>query len=56
MNNLYRMGVSVSYDQVLELESSIATALCKWFVEETLVCPANLRHGLVTMGALDDFD
>ena len=56
VNNLYSMGVSVSYDQVLEIESSIATALCKWFEEETLVCPANLRHGLVTMGALDDFD
>ena len=56
MNNLYRMGVSVSYDRVLEIESSIATAVCKWFQEENLVCPANFRHGLVIMGALDNFD
>ena len=56
VNNLYRMGVSFSYDQVLEIESSIATAVCKWFEEENLVCHANLRHSLVTMGGLDDFD
>ena len=56
MNNLYRMGVSVSYDRVLEIESSIATAVCKRVEEENLVCPANLRNGLVTVGALDNID
>ena len=53
MNNLYRIGVSVSYDRVLEIESSIATAVCKRFEEENLVCLSNLQHGLVTVGALD---
>ena len=44
-----RMGVSVSYDRVLEIENSLATAVCKRFEEENLVCPANLRKGLVTV-------
>ena len=56
MNNLYRIGVSVSYDRVLEIESSIATAVCKRFEEENLVCLSNLQHGLVTVGALDNID
>ena len=42
MNTLYRMGISVSYDQVLEIENSLARAVCKRFEEEGLVCPANL--------------
>ena len=56
MNTLHRMGVSVSYDRVLEIENSLATAVCKRFEEENLVCPANLRKGLITVGALDNID
>lgn len=56
VNTLYRMGMSVSYDRVLEIENSLATAVCKRFEKESLVCPANLRNGLVTVGALDNID
>ena len=56
VNTLHRMGVSVSYDRVLEIENSLATAVCKCFEEENLVCPANLRKGLITVGALDNID
>ena len=56
VNTLYGMGMSVSYDRVLEIENSLATAVCKCFEEENLVCPANLRKGLTTIGALDNLD
>ena len=56
MNTLYGMGMSVSYDRVLEIENSLATAVCKRFEKENLVCPANLRKGLTTIGALDNLD
>ena len=56
MNTLYRMGISVSYDQVLEIENSLARAVCKRFEEEGLVCPANLCECLITVGALDNTD
>jgi hypothetical protein len=56
VNTLYRLGIGVSYDRVLEIESSLATAVCKRFEEEHLVCPANLRKDLVTVGALDNID
>ena len=56
MNTLYGMGMSVSYDRVLEIENSLATAVCKRFEEENLVCPANFRKGLTTISALDNLD
>ena len=56
VNTLHRMGVSVSYYRVLEIENSLAMAVCKRFEEENLVCPANLQKGLVTVGALDNID
>ena len=56
MNNLYRMGVSVSYDRVLEIEVLLPLLSAKGLKKENLVCPANLRHCLVTVGALDNID
>ena len=56
MNILYKLGVSVSYDRIIEVEDSIASAICKRFREENLVCPVNLRRGLFTIGALDNID
>ena len=50
------MGISISYDRVLELEEWIATAICKRFWEDGVVAPACLWKGLFTMGALDNLD
>ena len=41
---------------MIELENSLATAVCKCYEEEQLVCPANLREGLFTVGAFDNLD
>ena len=56
VNLLYKLGVSVSYDRIIEVENSIASVICKRFREENLVCPVNLRRGLFTIGALDNID
>lgn len=53
---LHRAGLSVSYNRVIEMENSLATAICKCFEKENLVCPANLRKGLFTVGAFDNID
>ena len=50
------MGLSVSYDQILELENQIASSLCEHTNEIGLVCPSQLSHGLFTVGALDNID
>ena len=56
VDTLYKLGISISYDRVLQIENSLATAVCDRFKKDNLVCPANLRNGLVTVGALDNID
>jgi hypothetical protein len=53
---LYQMGISISYDRIMELEDWLATSVCERFEEDGVVSPANLRKGLFTVGALDNLD
>ena len=53
---MHKIGLSISYFRVLETENQLGTAICKRFMQEGLVCPAILRKGLYTVGALDDID
>ena len=41
ISEMYHLGISVSYDRILELENQIATALCNSTDEIGLVCPAS---------------
>ena len=56
ITQLYDLGLSVSYDRVLQLESQLATAVCEDFQKKGVVVPAQLRRGLFTIGALDNLD
>ncbi|KAG1656278.1 LMBR1 domain-containing protein 2 [Nymphon striatum] len=56
VNNLCMLGISVSYDRIIELENLLSDVVCKRFGEEGLVCPSQLRKGLFTVGALDNID
>jgi len=47
-------ALSVSYDRVLEVESQLTTAVCKYYVGVFVL--ANLQKGLYTVGALDNLD
>ena len=53
---LYQLGLSVSYDRILQLENQLATSVCERTKEIGIVCPIQLRHGLFTVGALDNID
>ncbi len=53
---LHDLGLSISYDRVLQLESQLTTAVCENFLEKGAVVPVQLRRGLFTIGALDNFD
>ena len=46
IQHLYHMGISISYDQVMELEDWIATSVCERFEEDGVVSPDFLRKGL----------
>ena len=56
IQQLYKMGLSISYDRVMELEDQLATSACERFKEDGVVFPACLRKGLFTVGALDNLD
>ena len=52
---MYKLGVSVSYSRIIELEN-LAGSVYDRFQSEGIVCPINLRKGLYTVGALDNID
>ena len=56
IQQLYQMGICVSYDRVLELEDWTASSVCERFEEDGVVIPACLRKGVFTVGALDNLD
>ena len=49
ITQLYDLGLSVSYDRVLQLESQLTTAVCENFQNKGVVVPAQFRCGLFTV-------
>ena len=56
IQQLYHIGISISYDRIMEIEDLIANCTCERFAEDGVVYPACLRKGLFTVGALDNLD
>ncbi len=50
------MGISVSYDRVMQIEEWNATAVRERFEDDGVVAPTILRKGLFTVGAHDNLD
>ena len=56
VEQLCQMGISISYDRVIELVEWIATSVCEWFEEDGIVAPAGLWKGLFIVGVLGNID
>ena len=56
VDNLYDLGLSVSYDRVMSISTNLGNGVCRRFEEEKVVCPTNLRKGLFTIAAIDNID
>jgi hypothetical protein len=56
VDNLYDLGLSVSYDRVMSISTDLGNGVCRRFEEEKLVCPTNLRKRLFTTAAIDSID
>ena len=56
ITKLYQLGLSVSYDRVMEIEDWLATAVSQRFQEDGCITPACLKKGLFSVGALDNLD
>lgn len=53
---LYQLGLSVSYQRIMELEEMLARSVSERFAADDCVVPACLRKGIFTIGALDNLD
>ena len=52
---LFKIGLSVSYDSIVQLSIEMENGVIDLFEEDGVVCPTNLREGLFTTGNLDNF-
>ena len=56
IDKLHSLGLSISYERVLEIKTATGKKNCERFELEKTVCPLNLRKGLFTYGAIDNID
>ena len=56
ITKLYQLGLSVSYDRVMETQDWLATASTERFEQDGCVAPVCLRKGIFSIGALDNID
>ena len=50
------LGLSVTYDRVQNIQTSIAQSICESFEEKNAVVPLTLQQGKFTLSAIDNLD
>lgn len=56
IETLFDLGLSISYDRVMEISTTIGNHVCEQYHRNQIVCPPNLREGLLTTAAIDNID
>ncbi|CAC5355811.1 unnamed protein product [Mytilus coruscus] len=56
VDTFFKLGLSVSYDRVLEISTSMANDACRRYIQEGIVCPTNLLQNIFTSSAVDNID
>ena len=56
VDKLFSLGLSVSYDRILTVLSSLASDVCELFENDNALCPLNLKHEVFTTAAVDNID
>lgn len=56
VDTLFSLGLSISYDRVLELSTDLGNEVCRFYESEKAVCPPKLRGKLFTTAAVDNID
>ena len=56
VDTLFQLGLSVSYDRVMDISIDMATATASQYQSDGVVCPFILRNGLFTTPAVDNID
>ena len=53
---LFHLGLSISYDRVLDISTDMAIAAAQQYESDGTVCPLILRKNLFTTAAMDNLD
>ena len=56
VEKLEKLGLSVSYNRVVQVDKMLAHNVCEKFKSDGVVCPAALRRGLYTVRDIDNID
>ena len=56
IDTMFDLGLSVSYDRVLEISTAMGNRVCEQYHRDAVVCPPNLLQGLFTTAAVDNID
>jgi hypothetical protein len=56
VDTLFQLGLSVSYDRVMDVSMDMANAAANQYQNDGVVCPLILRNGLFTTAAVDNID
>lgn len=56
VDTLFSLGLSISYDRVLELSTDLGNEVIRFYESEKAVCPPKLRGKLFTTAAVDNID
>ena len=56
VDKFYKLGLSISYDRVLQISADLGNTVCAQFKEEGVVCPAKLKKSLFTTANVDNID
>ena len=56
IDTLFDLGLSISYDRVMELSTAMANHVCEQYHCNKVVCPLNLLRGLFTTAAIENID
>ena len=56
IEQLSNLGISITYDRVLQLEENRALSMCRQYQLNNIVCPSHLQKGHFIAGAMDNVD
>ena len=56
VDQLFDLGLSVSYDRVLEISTELGNKVCHYYQTQKAVCPPQLKCGLFTTAAVDNIE
>ena len=56
IDKLFSLGLSIPYRRVMEISTNLGNNIITHFVEENIVCPANMRVGVFTTASVDNID